>query len=287
MSSSDRRLVLWAGCVIAHDLYARAQAVQAGGFDCMSILCGDLVAVERDGKSVRSVVRELRRRGAPAPILDPFLSWYPTWSGSSVGGTQADSQNVDADTVLRFADEIEARSLSVLTPFSGEPAPDEQVVEALGRFADRAAAQGLRLHLEPIPTSMTPDITSGWQLVSDVDRANVGLVLDMFHLGRSDCTVEQLSMIPPHKIFHVQLCDAPRRPRIDDYFQEAVTVRDWAGEGELGVLELAQCLEDMGALDNVGPEVFSAQLNAMDPTKVGRLCKAKTDEFLAQVRDRS
>jgi hypothetical protein len=66
-----------------------------------------------------------------------------------------------------------------------------------------------------------------------------------------------------------------------------VTVRDWAGEGELGVLQLAQCLEDMGALDNVGPEVFSAQLNTMDPTTVGRLCQAKTDEFLAKVRDRS
>ena len=279
----ERNLVLWAGCVLERDLFARAEAVAAGGFSCMSILSGDLVALERAGTSVRDTARELRARDAPPVILDPFLAWYPGWAGAAVSGAQADSQNVDAGTVLRFAEEIEARSLSVLTPFSGDPAPREAVLDALGAFADRAAAQDLRLHIEVIPTSMAPDLGSGWELVRGVGRDNVGLVLDTFHLGRSGCTIDELSAIPADRIFHVQLCDAPLQPRIDDYFEEAVTIRDFAGEGELGVREMARCLEEMGALDNVGPEVFSGELHAMDAADVGRLCRAKTDEFLSSI----
>jgi len=39
----------------------------------------------------------------------------------------------------------------------------------------------------------------------------------------------------------------------------------------------------MGALDDVGPETFSPELTAMDAGDVGRLARAKTDEFLATV----
>ena len=50
----------------------------------------------------------------------------------------------------------------------GTPAPREQVLDALGRFADRAAAIDLRLHIEVIPTSMSPDLASGWDMVQGV-----------------------------------------------------------------------------------------------------------------------
>jgi sugar phosphate isomerase/epimerase len=265
------------------DLLARADATVAGGFACMSVICGDLVAHERAGGSVRQLARELEARGAPIPILDPFLAWYPGWTGPQISGYQGDAQNVDADTVLRFAEELGARSLSVLAPFHGSPAPREEVLDALGVFADRAAAIDLLLHIEVIPTSMVPDLASGWDMAEGVGRDNVGLVLDTFHLGRSGTTAEDLSAIPADRIFHVQLCDAPREPRLPDYFEEAVTIRDFAGDGELGVLGMARCLDAMGALDNVGPEVFSAELDAMSPVEVGQLCRTKTDLFLDAV----
>jgi sugar phosphate isomerase/epimerase len=281
--AGDRSLVLWAGCVMQRDLLERAEACVAGGFACMSVICGDLVAHERAGGSVRALARELEARGAPIPILDPFLAWYPGWTGAQVGGFQGDSQNIDADTVLRYAEEVGARSLSVLTPFHGDPAPREQVLDALGAFADRAARIGLRLHIEPIPTSMAPDLASGLDLVLGVGRDNVGLVLDTFHLGRSGTTLEELRAVPADRVFEVQLCDAPREPRVPDYFEEAVTIRDWAGEGELGLLEMARCLDEIGAFGSVGPEVFSADLDALPADEAGRLCRAKTDEFLAAV----
>jgi len=176
--------------------------------------------------------------------------------------------------------------MTVLTPFSGAAAPLPVVVDALGAFGDRARAHGLRLHLEVIPTSKAPDLATGWEIVRQVDRDNVGLVLDMFHLARARTDPALLRSIAPEKIFHVQLCDGSLVPRVPDYFEEAVTCRDFAGEGQLPVRELAQCLADMGALGHVGPEVFSAELDRLPAAEAGAVCRAKTDAFMSTLTQR-
>ncbi len=277
----QRPLMLWAACVIAHPLLARAEAASAGNFPTMSALSADLLALDRDGVSLPRAARELQARGVRVTVLDPFLAWYPGWMPAPGSGLHVESQNIDEDTVLAFADAFGVESLTVLTPFQGSAAPLPAVADALGRFADRAAAQGLRLHLEVIPTSMAPDLATGWQIVREVDRANVGLVLDLFHLARAGSDLATLRTIPAEKIFHVQLCDGSLVPRTPDYFEEAVTQRDFAGEGELPVSEITRCLADMGALHHVGPEVFSPMLDKLTPAQAGQVCRAKTDAFLA------
>lgn len=47
------------------------------------------------------------------------------------------------------------------------------------------------------------------------------------------------------------------------------------------VRQIVQCLAAMGALQAVGPEVFSADLDRRPAVEAGRLCRAKTDAFLA------
>jgi sugar phosphate isomerase/epimerase len=272
---------LWAACVIAHDLSGRADAAVAGGFATMSALCADLLALDRQGAGLSRVARELQTRGVRVRVLDPFLAWYPGWQTAPGSGPHVESQNIDEATALRFADALGAESLTVLTPFSGAAAPLPAVIDALGGFADRAGAHGLRLHLEVIPTSKVPDLATGWEIVRQVDRDNVGLVLDLFHLARARTDLALLRSVAAEKVFHVQLCDGSLIPRVPDYFEEAVTLRDFAGEGELPVTELAQCLADMGALGHVGPEVFSPELNRLPAAEAGRVCRAKTDAFLA------
>jgi sugar phosphate isomerase/epimerase len=280
---NERPLMLWAACVIAHELLARAEAAIAGDFATMSALCADLLALDRRGVSPQRAARELAARGVRVTVLDPFLAWYPGWEPVPGSGPHVESQNIDEDSVLRFADALGAESMTVLTPFQGKPAPLPAVADALGAFGDRAEAHGLRLHLEVIPTSMAPDLATGWEIVRQVGRPNVGLVLDLFHLARAGTDLATLRAIPAEKIFHVQLCDGSLIPRFPSYFEEAVTHRDFAGEGELPVGELVRCLEAMGALGNVGPEVFSPVLDALTPAQAGSVCRAKTDAFLATV----
>jgi sugar phosphate isomerase/epimerase len=278
MGADDRELVLWAGCVQGHALLARAEAVAAGGFAATSVTSGELLDFERGGGSLRDLARDMRDRGGPLTILDSFLTWYP--GGSRTPGA---AEEASPETMLRFAEELGARSTTLNTPYTGDPAPVEEVADALGRFADRAAEIGLLAHLEQIPTSMVPDLGTALEIVRAVDRPNAGLVLDTFHLARSGCTPAQLTAVDPAKVFHVQLCDGPVTPRVPDYYEEAVTYREFAGEGEMQVVELARALEGIGALGHVGPEVFLRALDEMTPADAGRLCREKTDAFLGTV----
>lgn len=281
---AERPLFLWAGCVGTHDVLSRAEAVHAGGFRAMSILCADLVELERErGWAPARVASELAARDVRAVVIDPYLDWYPGWDATAAGGPHGAGLRATQEDVLRYADAMGAESVSVLGPFSGEPAEPAAVVEALGAFADVAAEHGLRLHIEVIPTSHIPDIEAGWELTEAVGRSNVGLVLDTFHLGRSNCDPAYLDRIPLEKVFHVQLCDAPVEPRFEDYFEEAVTERDFPGEGELHVDTFVSHLTRGGVQPEMGPEVFSAELRSLSPADAGRLCGARTRTFLDSV----
>ena len=275
------QLFLWAGCVASHDVLARAEAVAAGEFRAMSILCADLVELEHErGWDPARVASELAARDVRVAVIDPYLDWYPGWDAAAARGPFAAGQRATEADVLRYADAMGAESVSVLGPFSGEPAEPEAVIEALGAFADVGAAHGLRLHVEMIPTSHIPDMEAAWGLIEEVDRANVGLVLDTFHLGRSGCDPAFLDRIPLEKVFHVQLCDAPRVPRFEDYFEEAVTERDFPGDGDLGVDAYVRHLTRDGVAPEMGPEVFSEELRSLGPAEAGRVCGQRTRAFL-------
>ena len=75
MSEAQRADMLWAACVIAHDLVDRADAAVAGGFGTMSALCADLLTLDRQGADLARVSLELRARGVRVSVLDPFLAW--------------------------------------------------------------------------------------------------------------------------------------------------------------------------------------------------------------------
>ena len=284
--SATAPLFLWAACVVGHDLLARCEAVRTGDFIGMSVLCADFADLEeRHGWSPARVGEELRARETRGLVIDPYLDWYPGWEASRIAGPHARSMRATESDVFRYADAVGAESMSVLAPFEGPAAPMDAVVDALGAFADRAAEHGLRLHIEVIPTSHFPDVPTGWSIVEAVDRSNVGLVLDTFHLGRSDCEPEFLDRIPLEKVFHVQLCDAPIVPTIDDFFEEAVTERQFAGDGELNAAGYVWHLMRDGTFPQMGPEVPSGELRAMAPADAGRLCARRTHEFLDSVRD--
>ena len=76
------------------------------------------------------------------------------------------------------------------------------------------------------------------------------------------------------------MCDAPVEPRFEDYFEEAVTERDFAGDGELHVDEYVRHLTRGGVQPEMGPEVFSAELRSLSPADAGRLCGSRTRTFL-------
>lgn len=115
-----------------------------------------------------------------------------------------------------------------------------------------------------------------WDIVRRCDRANVGIILDSFHMAvRGDCTpeaVERLREIPASKIFLVQLADYffEYSSSPADIIELARHQRLFPGEGLHDVRDLVQTLESMGYGGHYTFEVFNDDYVASDPAVVAQ-----------------
>ncbi len=85
--------------------------------------------------------------------------------------------------------------------------------EALQTCAHNAAAAGVRLALEPInryETSLVNTAAQGLELISRVGAANLGLLLDTFHMNIEEPVLEDSIRACGPRIFHFHVADSNR-----------------------------------------------------------------------------
>jgi sugar phosphate isomerase/epimerase len=259
----------------------RAEGARAGGFAAVSTLAGELAAWEADGRSLPTLRRELELREAPVNCVDPFVAWYPGYEPGRVRGEASAHLRASEDDVLRYCEELGAPFVTVVAPFVGRVGDFGEVVERLGRFADRAATVGVRPHLEMVPTTLVPDLASALALVRAVDRPNLGLLVDTYNLCRGGMVMDELDDVPLELVFELQLADAPAVAVGDSYFADALHRRQLPGLGELPVHEIVARLAAKGPLPPTGPEVFADDLAEMPAVDAARLAGQVTRDFLA------
>lgn len=148
--------------------------------------------------------------------------------------------------------------------YQPELPPLDQAGKNVARVCDLAADRGLAINFEFLPFSGVCGIRSVSRLIEAADRDNLGICLDLWHWFRSPegQDLEALRALPPERVHVLQLCDAPRQPA-DDLPAETVTARRLPGEGEVGIGEVLDVLDEMGAAPIVASEVFSDELVAL------------------------
>jgi len=270
MADPIERKVLWAATVRNKSLDDRIRAARAGGFDAMSIFPVDFVTWTAEGLTGRQIRQRYDDAGVKLAIVDPFVQWVPDFD--IPGGYPAENiPFIDhtEDDVFRMAEELEATQINVVEGL-GQHHEFATLVDALGRFADRAASRGLRIGHEPMPISSIATLQQGWDLVRTIDRDNLGLTFDTWHFWRSGPDHALLRAIPGEKIFDVQLADATAALK-GDLLNDLLRHRLLAGEGDFDLVTTVKILRENGAYRSVGPELFSDAMDALDAETVGRL----------------
>jgi 4-hydroxyphenylpyruvate dioxygenase len=190
---------------------------------------------------------------------------------------------MDEGKLYRWADALGATHVSTLGTFDGPTAPFAETVEALGRFADRAAERGIRPHLEPIPSTKVHDLRASLDLVQAVGRPNLGLLLDTYNLGRAGVEPAELDDVPLDLVFQLQLADGVGIEDGVDYFADAFHHRTLPGQGSFPAAEMIAALARKGPLPPCGPEVLNPELHALHPREAGVAAAAATHAFLEEV----
>ena len=271
---------MWGACLHRQDLLTRAECLRPAGFDAMTAFATDVAAAEERLGSLDAVRRELAARNAPVNCVDVYLGWYPGHDPSAIDGAASDLLRATEDEMLRYAAALGAEFLSLAAPFWGERAPLEQVADALGAFTDRAAARGVKPHLEISNGSHVSTVAAALELLDAVGRAELGLVLDTYNITRAGGSPEDVDAVPLESVFQIQLVDGAREP-VRDRFHDSLHHRELPGEGELPVAEFVRRIAAKGPLPPIGPEVFNDALVELPPKEAALRCAEVTRAFLS------
>lgn len=156
----------------------------------------------------------------------------------------------------------------------------ERAAEDLGKLGEWAARFKIRLAYEFMGfAKQIRDLPTAWEIVRKVDRENVGLCIDTFHVYRGKSRIDSIRQVQKEKIFFVHLNDAKQRPveQLGDYD------RVYPGEGVLPVREVLQALKDIGYDGYYSIEIYNEDYWKVDPKEVATKAKEKAEALFARL----
>ncbi len=196
------------------DLEANLARIADLGYDGVELAIRDPGLVDADG-----LTRALDALGLTVPAIGTGQAW----AEEGLSFTDPD-EAVRLAAVARICAHVPlaARWGAVVivglirgTVFPGVSAEQARawLVDALCRCAAAAAAQGVRLALEPInryETVLVNTMAEGLALIEEVDAPNLGLLPDTFHMNIEEPSIEAGICDAGSRIFHFHVADSNR-----------------------------------------------------------------------------
>ena len=260
------QVTFMAGCLARTPFGVQVPAVSAAGFDSITIWPNIWRhARRRDALTLADMRAMLGDAGLVLTDVDACFDWVPApQAGASVRGPMR--RRVPREEFFEVCTALGGTTVVAvhLTDAGLDLGRD---VEGFAALCDDAAEHGLRVALEFFPFSNVPDLGTAWSIVSQADRPNGGLVMDIWHYVRSGRDDELLTRIPAGRIYTIQLSDGPAAAP-EDLAAEAMYGRMMPGTGEFGVAAFVALLHDMGVRAPCGPELYSPSFDDRPVTAV-------------------
>lgn len=114
------------------------------------------------------------------------------------------------------------------------------------------------------------------EIVTQVNRKNIGLVIDTFHFYAGNSTFEAIENLDPAKLFIFHINDAENLPKE----QLTDAHRLYPGEGILPIKEIKAKFDQIGYDRMVSIEIFRPEYWNQDPFEVARKARAATINVL-------
>jgi len=133
-------------------------------------------------------------------------------------------------------------------------------IDALTELCELAGKVGLSIALEFVTWSNLTSLQEALAVRRAVDRANLGLLVDMLHFNRSRVKLEELDAVPRDWFYFAHICDAPKEipSTVEGLIHTGREARLYPGEGAI----------DIAAIVNRMPEVpYSLEIPNLDRVK--------------------
>lgn len=176
------------------------------------------------------------------------------WDSGERGIASLSGRDTEFDeslhTALHYAAALECQQLHIMAGISSaDKAAEQTYITRLRRAADTAAAEGVRILIEPlnpvdVPGYFLDNVAYGLEMVERIDRENVGLQLDLYHAQITDGDLTRLIRRTAKVTSHIQIASVPDRHEPD--------------VGEVNYLWLFDLLDTEGYTEAIGCEYHPA-----------------------------
>jgi sugar phosphate isomerase/epimerase len=228
----------------------RVEAAAKAGFTGFGLHYEDTMATEsRIGFS--EMKRILAANGMKYLEIEFLLNWFAS------GEKRAESDRFRRQ-LFEVAGELGLRDIKVGPGFHEKEADVPLMAAEFGKLCDEATDYGTDIVLEIMPWSNVRTIDTGLAIVQGADRANGGLLVDIWHIARGNIPYADICKIPSRFIKAVEVDDAKKIPPVDDLWEDTIHHRELCGEGELDVPAFLRQVRAAGYNGVYGTEILSA-----------------------------
>lgn len=256
------------------------------GFSTITVRPATFASVCDEGLNERVLRRHLKDAGVKVRMIDALTNCLP---GESTLDPANPKQRYlprevffppDENACFRAAEVLEAPFVNV-THFGQMPAPEEEMIEAIGGICHQAGKRGLGIALEFIPGTGMPDLIATDRIARSCGEPNCGITLDPWHWSRSGGSLEDVRRLAPGALYGMQLCDRVSEPSGTAY--TPMSGRLMPGEGELPLVELVRAALANSPDITIEAEIINNELRSLSSgaaaTRVAAGVRSWRDSF--------
>lgn len=248
------------GTVYRATLPEMIEAAARHGFPTLSFPPALYLDCLNQGIDARTLRKQLADAGTRVRVVDCISKGLPGMPDDPISFDGKLMPRPDEASCYAMAEDLEAPVVNI-AHYGASEVPEAELTDAIGAICRRAGERGLTIALEFVPGTGIRDLETARRIASATGQANCTILLDTWHLARTQGTAADIAALPAGSIGAMQMCDRSEPPPGTPYVP--MTGRDLPGEGELPLGDIVRAARTNRPGLTVEIEVFSAELAAM------------------------
>lgn len=271
------KLALNGATTMKADLATDIRVASEAGFDCLEIWSAKLRTYLQDNTTEDLAALFTEHRIEPYSINSIEHVTFRTSEGRA-------ELLFECEQLCRIASEIGCPYVVVVPGRLSGGATRHDIIEesvrVLSELAGVAQRFGISLAFEFLgqPDCSVQTLSLAHEIVREVARPNVGLVIDSFHFYAGGSTIESIDTLDADRLFIFHINDAEDRPREDLEDRHRLL----PGLGILPLGEIIAALRRISYDRVTSVEIFRPEYWERDPLELARDAKAAVARVLGQ-----
>lgn len=247
------------------------------GFDCLEILGDKLVRFQDNGGTNQQLKKVLDEYGIKAGCVNALLSI------ERHEGKEREEMLAEATRLTKAAAELDCPTVQILALNGIDHLPEDQILdimtENINAIAQIGQEYGVRYQIEIIAFTKFRTQEQALEVIRRVNRDNVGMVIDFWHLWASGSTPEDIAKLDKDLIYGVHFCDS-RVPYEGEEWDQLVQRAYMPGEGDIDIQAWVDAVKATGYDGMWSGELLSPKHWEYDAYDIAQQCYDNMTKYI-------